>query len=127
MLSGDADKVPTERAYSNNDPWDRKGEIISTGKETARGRVIAHEFLPEPDICLTDGEIDKSYPLCVVAALGAGAAIMAFHHSRHGTSTPAAGVAQTGAVPVVTETVSTTDMPVATGGLQKLSMRMDSA
>ena len=64
---------------------------------------------------------------CVVAALGAWAAIMAFHHSRHGTSTPAAGVAQTGAVPVVTETVSTTDMPVATGGLQKLSMRMDSA
>ena len=63
VLSGDADKVPTERAYSNNDPWDRKGEIISTGKATARGRVIAHEFLPEPDICLTDGEIDKSYPL----------------------------------------------------------------
>ena len=54
---------------------------------------------------------------CVVAALGAGAAIMAFHHSRHGTSTPAAGVAKTSAVPVVTETVSTTDMPVIIRGL----------
>jgi membrane fusion protein, multidrug efflux system len=54
---------------------------------------------------------------CVVAALGAGAAIMAFHHSRHGTSTPAAGVAQTSAVPVVTETVSTADIPVIIRGL----------
>src|SRR6478672_12435715 len=54
---------------------------------------------------------------CVVAALGAGAAIMAFHHSRHGTSAPAAGVAQTNAVPVLIETASTADMPVIIRGL----------
>ena len=54
---------------------------------------------------------------CVVAALGAGAAIMAFHHSRHGTSAPAAGVAQTSAVPVLTGTASTADMPVIIRGL----------
>jgi multidrug efflux system membrane fusion protein len=53
---------------------------------------------------------------CAVAALGAGAVVMAFH-SRHGTSAPAAGAVQTSAVPVVIETVSTADMPVIIRGL----------
>ena len=54
---------------------------------------------------------------CTVIALGAGAAIIAFHHSRQGTAAATLTPAALSAVPVMTATATTANMPVIIRGL----------